>query len=157
MSTVYTLNGKVLKNAANDKWLTKKEAPAGFVMNASTLAGQGYGTGGASNLYFLCWKGTEWPSGCNLNGQTARIIISSDITSASESLPLYYAQDLPGGSGQPGGPTVLSVPITAGTYEVTCGNNMAGTSFGVYLNIQCPSEEAANEVLSKCTITILDP
>jgi len=24
MSTVYTLNGKVLKNAANDKWLTKK-------------------------------------------------------------------------------------------------------------------------------------
>lgn len=28
MSTVYTLNGKVLKNAANDKWLTKKEAPA---------------------------------------------------------------------------------------------------------------------------------
>ena len=28
MSTVYTVNGKVLKNAANDKWLTKKEAPA---------------------------------------------------------------------------------------------------------------------------------
>ena len=27
MSTVYTLNGKVLKNAANDKWLTKKETP----------------------------------------------------------------------------------------------------------------------------------
>jgi len=25
MSTVYTLNGKVLKNSANDKWLTKKE------------------------------------------------------------------------------------------------------------------------------------
>lgn len=27
MSTVYTLNGKVLKNVATDKWLTKKEAP----------------------------------------------------------------------------------------------------------------------------------
>jgi len=27
MSTVYTVNGKVLKNAANDKWLAKKEAP----------------------------------------------------------------------------------------------------------------------------------
>lgn len=27
MSTVYTLNGKVLKNSANDKWLIKKEAP----------------------------------------------------------------------------------------------------------------------------------
>lgn len=25
MSTIYTLNGKVLKNSANDKWLTKKE------------------------------------------------------------------------------------------------------------------------------------
>lgn len=27
MSTVYTVNNKVLKNAANDKWLTKKETP----------------------------------------------------------------------------------------------------------------------------------
>ena len=27
MSTVYTINGKVLKNSANDKWLTKKETP----------------------------------------------------------------------------------------------------------------------------------
>ena len=27
MSTVYTLNGKVLKNSANDKWLTKKGGP----------------------------------------------------------------------------------------------------------------------------------
>ena len=27
MSTVYTVNGKVLKNAANDKWLIKKETP----------------------------------------------------------------------------------------------------------------------------------
>lgn len=27
MTTVYTLNGKVLKNSANDKWLSKKEAP----------------------------------------------------------------------------------------------------------------------------------
>lgn len=28
MSTIYTVNGKVLKNAANDKWLTKKGYPA---------------------------------------------------------------------------------------------------------------------------------
>jgi surface protein len=27
MSTIYTLNGKVLKNSANDKWLIMKEAP----------------------------------------------------------------------------------------------------------------------------------
>lgn len=27
MSTIYTLNGKVLKNSANDKWLIKKESP----------------------------------------------------------------------------------------------------------------------------------
>ena len=27
MSTIYTLNGKVLKNSANDKWLIKKETP----------------------------------------------------------------------------------------------------------------------------------
>lgn len=27
MSTIYTLNGKVLKNSANDKWLIKKEGP----------------------------------------------------------------------------------------------------------------------------------
>ena len=38
MSTVYTINGKVLKNAANDKWLTKKEEvdpynPLGLPLN----------------------------------------------------------------------------------------------------------------------------
>lgn len=27
MTTIYTVNNKVLKNSANDKWLTKKEAP----------------------------------------------------------------------------------------------------------------------------------
>ena len=41
MSTIYTLNGKVLKNAANDKWLAKKEAPAGFIMNASNAVYHG--------------------------------------------------------------------------------------------------------------------
>lgn len=151
MSTVYTVNGKVLKNAANDKWLAKKEAPAGFVMNASTLTGQGSSGGN----YFLCWKGPEWPTGCNLNGQTARIIISSDISTSSY-VQLMYAQDVPGGSGQAGGPVVLTLPTIAGTYDITCSNNMVGTSFGVYLNIGCPSEEVANQVLSKCTITILD-
>jgi len=34
MTTIYTINGKVLKNAANDKWLTKKEvAPGPLVPN----------------------------------------------------------------------------------------------------------------------------
>lgn len=28
MATIYTINGKVLKNSANDKWLVKKEEPA---------------------------------------------------------------------------------------------------------------------------------
>lgn len=27
MTTIYTVNNKVLKNSANDKWLTKKEGP----------------------------------------------------------------------------------------------------------------------------------
>ena len=36
MSTIYTLNGKVLKNSATDKCLAKKEAPAGFVMNSES-------------------------------------------------------------------------------------------------------------------------
>jgi hypothetical protein len=130
----------------------KIDEPEGFVMNASNLAGQGL----ISGQYFLCWKGPEWPAGCNLNGQTARITISSDISTSSY-ISLMYAQDLPGGSGQPGGPTVLSLPITAGTYDITCGNNMAGSTFGVYLNLGCPSEEVANQVLAKCTITILDP
>jgi len=37
MSTVYTLNGKVLKNAANDKWLTKKEGPGPIILDPLTI------------------------------------------------------------------------------------------------------------------------
>lgn len=37
MSTVYTLNGKVLKNAANNKWLTKKEVAPGPLVPNYTL------------------------------------------------------------------------------------------------------------------------
>ena len=37
MSTVYTLNGKVLKNAANDKWLAKKE---GSTFDTITIGNQ---------------------------------------------------------------------------------------------------------------------
>lgn len=29
MSTIYTINGKVLKNVTTGKWVAKKEAPAG--------------------------------------------------------------------------------------------------------------------------------
>lgn len=38
MTTIYTVNNKVLKNSANDKWLTKKEAtPAPIVLPARTI------------------------------------------------------------------------------------------------------------------------
>lgn len=40
MSTVYTVNGKVLKNSANDKWLTKKEAPGPGPISEVTIGTQ---------------------------------------------------------------------------------------------------------------------
>lgn len=128
MSTIYTLNGKVLKNAANDKWLAKKEAPAGFVMNASNVASTGNNR--------ACWESPTNPDPYNGNGKTIQVTIFEDITFEGIEPPLMLMYSNTSSPTQPG-PTALSIPnneLTAGTRTYTLSNNNAvAGGYGTYL------------------------
>ena len=147
MSTVYTVNGKVLKNSANYKWLTKKEAPAGFVMNASNVVNIS-GVPGASGI--IGWEGPNYPDNCNLSGKTLQVKITSTIT----------ANTRPGGSrfmysevNNSGGPNIAVITETQpGTYTYVCDNNPAESSFGKYLTIELGNISD----IDKIELTILD-
>ena len=140
MSTIYTLNGKVLKNAANDKWLAKKEAPAGFVMNASNVAN-------IAN-YKAFWEGPNYPSGYDGNGKTLQIIIKeSGCTFAN--LTLCYVDNNNGqytgpyavqAWNNPSGDYLVEAPV--GTYTVTLSENLAGGDYGKYISLQRNGPEA---------------
>lgn len=77
MSTVYTLNGKVLKNAATDKWLTKKEAPAGYTKDSAILKG--------TNV--AVWKSPTFPEPYDGSGHKVSIRIKNNLVGFN---PLYF-------------------------------------------------------------------
>lgn len=147
MSTVYTVNGKVLKNRANDKWLTKKEAPAGFVMNASNVVNTFQMNG---TLGIIAWKGPNFPDNCNLSGKTLQVKITSTITantSSGSSRFMYASVD------NSGGPDVAAITETQpGTYTYVCNNNPAESTFGKYLTLELGNISD----IDKIELTILD-
>lgn len=69
MSTVYTLNGKVLKNAATDKWLAKKEVdpfnPLGLPPNTVRVRTN---DGRVPNYYNLPGSGTTYETATLVTG-----------------------------------------------------------------------------------------
>lgn len=147
MSTVYTVNGKVLKNSANNKWLTKKEAPAGFVMNSSNVINT-LGTPGSSGM--IVWEGPNFPDYCNLSGKTLQVKITSTITANTNkgSSLFMYAMSNAGG-----GPTIAAITETQpGTYTYVCDNNIAGAPFGKYLVIELGNISDIDNI----ELTILD-
>ena len=147
MSTVYTVNGKVLKNSANDKWLTKKEAPVGFVMNASNAFSTHQMNG---TLGIIAWKGPNFPDNCNLSGKTLQVKITSTITantSSGSSRFMYASVD------NSGGPDVAAITETQpGTYTYVCDNNPAESTFGKYLTLELGNISD----IDKIELTILD-
>lgn len=147
MSTVYTVNGKVLKNSANDKWLTKKEAPAGFVMNASNAVRTNQMNG---TLGIIAWKGPNFPDNCNLSGKILQVKITSTITantSSGSSRFMYANVDTSGG------PDVAAITETQpGTYTYVCDNNPAESTFGKYLTLELGNISD----IYKIELTILD-
>lgn len=151
MSTIYTVNNKVLKNSANDKWLTKKEAPSGFVMNASNAVST-YQLGG----YYVIWQGTDYPDACNLSGKTLQIKITSSITPITigqrSGIFFMYAKGTTGND--VGGPTaVYSTDTQPGTYTYTCDSNPAAAAgYGIYLSIGIGDSNDADKI----ELTILD-
>lgn len=158
MSTIYTLNGKVLKNAANDKWLAKKEAPAGFVMNASNVANI-YITG---NIGYISWEGPNFPNGYDGNGKHYILVNNnSDSEGYSSDYGLMYSQSVGNG-----GPNAISgtAMTTIGQSEGTISSNGAGTAsgFGKYLTLflqksEGITQEYAQAYVANLTLTILDP
>lgn len=146
MSTVYTVNGKVLKNSSNDKWLVKKETPAGFVMNASNVINT-LGNPGESGM--IVWEGPNFPDYCNLSGKTLQVKITSTITAHSKGSSLFmYSMSNSGG-----GPNIAAITETQpGTYTYVCDNNIAGAPFGKYLAIELGNISD----IDKIELTILD-
>jgi hypothetical protein len=154
MSTIYTVNGKVLKNADNGKWLTKKEAPAGFVMNASNATITNTG----STIY-VSWQSPAYPNAYNGGGKHYTLVNTNE-TAPQSSSQLMYGNAVAGA-----GPSAIS------------GSDMAvlGTSNGTLLNDSVPLEvgygthlvwpqpvsgwtdEQIRAYIANVTITIVDP
>ena len=149
MSTVYTLNGKVLKNAANDKWLAKKEAPAGFVMNASN-AEYIERSGG----YWVYWQSPSYPDAYNGNGKQYTLVNNNSTAPANN--PIMYTSD-----SLQGGPNAINVSeaTVLGTSTGTLLNNeAAGMGYGVYFLWPFQSSlEQVQAYIANVSITILDP
>jgi len=152
MSTIYTLNGKVLKNAANDKWLAKKEAPAGFVMDASNAIYTQVGTG-----YYIAWQGPAYPDGYNGNGKQY-ILVNNNTDVPTYPNPFMYGSSVT----SPGPDAISRTDIyVQGTSTGTLEDNMAGGSYGSYFVWPAPLQnmtlEQAQAYIANVTITIVDP
>lgn len=160
--TVYTYNDKVLKNVATDKWLKKKEGPAGFVMNASNATIQ-------SNT--ANWEGPNYPDGYDGIGKTLQIIVKEEGFSCNN-LQFMYANSISGrGPGlidnsgmwlnpnadHIGGETV-NLPV--GTYNVSIIQNAAGTisGYGKYIALCRNGRDYSldSTLLSKLEFRIID-
>lgn len=150
MSTVYTYNNKVLKNSANDKWLAKKEAPAGFVMNASNATYVERSTG----YYWVFWQSPSYPDTYNGNGKQYTLVNNNSTVPSN---PLLY------GNAAGDGPPAISVDGMAvlGTSTGVLLNNVAGGTMGINLVWPYPVQgytlEQLQAYMANVTITIVDP
>jgi hypothetical protein len=151
MTTIYTVNNKVLKNSANDKWLIKKAGPAGFVMNGSnatyTEDAQGY-----SQIY-VAWEGPAYPSGYNGNGKQY-ILVNNNATGNNHQL-MYSTGTATGG------PDMISTNDMGvlGTSNGVLLNNVAGGAFGTYIvwPFTLMTLEQVQAYMANVSITIVDP
>lgn len=146
---VYTYNSKVLTNSATDKWLTKKEAPAGFVMDASNIT--------SSTSTHASWESPGYPDGWNGGGKTLELTVTQDIT-VSQGMALMYS-DAENTNGPvaidfvwPGGGT-----LSAGKYTFTMSSNVAPTSqgYGKYMIVNA-MDDSTSIWLPYISMKILD-
>lgn len=151
MSTVYTVNGKVLKNSSNDKWLIKKEAPAGFVMDASNATISGY---------WIYWQSPEYPNGYDGNGKSYTIVNNNNDEVQIAGSGLMY---LPGNNITTGGPMAIpTANMVTGSGTLSANSAGVASGYGTYLGIpltaggSTPTAEQVQTYASNITITILD-
>lgn len=152
MSTIYTVNNKVLKNSANDKWLTKKEAPAGFVMNASNAIFTA--TGPTNTNIYISWQSPSYPDGYQGVGKQY-ILINNNPEAATSNNPFMYGAAVTGG-----GPDAIRYNDMKilGTSTGTLLNNPVSSSYGMYLTWALTNYtlEQAQAYMANVSITIVD-
>lgn len=157
---VYTYNDKVLTNSANGKWLKEKEAPAGFVMNASNAT---YTL--VNDTYWVSWQSPAYPDGYNGNGKQY-ILVNNNATmlgSLGQGANLYYGNGIAAG----GPPAVNNADIIKlGTNTgVLLNNSAVGAGYGTYFTVPVHGEidhklttlEEVQAYMANVSITIVDP
>ena len=151
MSTIYTVNGKVLKNAANDKWLKKKEIPL-FVMDASNAT---YIF--KSGVVYVRWQSPAYPDEYNGNGKQY-ILVNNNSTAPNAYSALLYSNDA-----EQAGPTAIpsGMNVLGESTGVLSNNAAMGYGFGTCLMWANPlnftTVEEAQAYMANVSITIVDP
>ncbi len=154
MSTVYTLNGKVLKNAVNDKWLTKKEGdpynPLNLPPNTvrvrtrdgnapSKEDGATYDTAtlvaGTSNVYDVYKSGTDFSNLLNISTNVDEVLgaNTTGVTNMRsmfrgcgfETIPLFDTSSVTNMNTMFGSSAITTVPLF-NTSSVTDMSSMFG-------------------------------
>ena len=144
MSTIYTVDGKVLKNSDTGKWLTKKEVPE-FVMDASNATIDGY---------TAIWESPTYPEAFNGDGKTLEVTVSSDTEIPYNGMPMTYVP-----TNSAGGPpaTTISLPLTAGVHTFALSANPSvAYGFGARLALSFHSVELLQANISKFSMRIID-
>ena len=152
MSTVYTLNGKVLKNSATDKWLTKKDQVL-FVMDASNARYTKYAY---ADFYIASWEAPTFPNHYNGDGKQY-ILVNNNATGSG---PLCYAPTF-----RDAGPEAITwqdMSKLGTSTGVLLGNSGPDPYAGAYryLNLTLDSSttlSAAQAYIANISITIVNP
>jgi hypothetical protein len=147
--TVYTSNGKVLTNSANDKWLKKK---AGFVMDASNAT---YITGQYGDI-FVTWQSPSYPDTYNGNGKQYILVNNNDSLIGDTAMLMYSNTSMNGG------PEAISQSNMRelGTSTGVLSNNVAQAGgYGIYLQWAFGKSVTIEQIqayMANVSITILD-
>jgi hypothetical protein len=148
MTTIYTVNNKVLKNSANDKWLIKKAGPAGFVMNASNVT--------SSTSTYASWESPGYPDGWDGGGKTLELTVTQDIT-LTGSLSIVYSDNVNTNGPLIVQPQQVAGTLTAGKYTYIMSANPAPTAdgYGKYIVVYA-ARDSVSTWLPYISMTILD-
>lgn len=153
MSTVYTYNNKVLKNSTNDKWLAKKEAPAGYTKDSAIL----------KDTHVAVWKSPTFPEPYDGSGHKLSIQIKNNLVGLSRIKFCYWnsTETLPQGSST--GPEMCHFEwgaggvFQAGTYDSNISSNPATmTNYGVCFNISYTTQSTSHDPSYDPVVTISD-
>ncbi len=156
---VYTYNDKVLTNSANGKWLKEKEAPAGLEFKLADAIH----IDTANNI--AIWESPTYPdAGADFTGKNCIFKLSEAVQLGEVDL-VYVDNAAATSSGPPiavshcGSTQATGYIAVPGTYTEQCSSNPAAVYWGKYIAVilRGIATSAFNDVMSKLTITIVDP